>query len=426
MPSSQTPEQSPQPKHAAKSPAGNRRPVSASLDTPALLERLANSLGLLTQSAPLMILLYEPVSGQYVLRRSQGAGSLEESDFRFGPGSDLAQWLEARHTPIDLAGSQDRPPPPLDSTGTELFLPLRRQWEEPPGEPWGWVALGPRPGGEPYGPDDLALLTAIVDRAALAIENRRLVEQIAELEQAKAEFIDFVAHELKQPMTSMQGYAKMLIMGIGGELSDQQAQFVNVINANVARMGKLVNDLLEISRLEAGRIKLKIEQVPPKAIVDGALAATRADMEARGHALDVRLPEDLPPISGDRERLVQILTNLLGNACRYTPDGGTITVSVSAPEGIGAPLGYLLFSIADTGIGLSPEDLANLGKFFRADRDLVASQPGTGLGISIARRLVELGGGELEAESELDRGSTFSFTVPIAGDGENGSPPPAA
>jgi signal transduction histidine kinase len=410
MPSSQIPEQALQPKYTEISLADRPRPISDPLDTPALLERLANLLGPLTQSAPLMAFLYDPASGQYTLRRAQGVGSLEESGFRFSPGSDLARWLEARDTPIDLAGSQDRPPPPLDSAGMVLFLPLRRHGERPQDRPRGWVAVGPRPGGEPYSPDDLDLLTAIVDRTALALENSQLVKQIAELEQAKAEFIDFVAHELKQPMTSMQGYAKMLMMGIGGELGDQQIQFVKVINANVARMGKLVNDLLEISRLEAGRIKLKIEQLPPRSVVDGALAAIRPDVEARGHALKVRLPEGLPFISGDRDRLVQILTNLLGNACRYTPDGGTVTVSASALPG------YLVFSVTDTGIGLSPEDLANLDKFFRADRDLVASQPGTGLGISIARHLVELHGGELKVESELDRGSTFSFTVPIAQD----------
>jgi len=416
MPSSHIPEQPPQPKHATRSATSSRRPVSAPLDTPALLERLANSLRLLTQSAPLMIFLYDPASGQNTLRWAQGDGSLEESGSQIDPGSDLAQWLEERDTPIDLAACQDRPPPPLDSAGLVLFLPLRRHGKSPQGRPQGWVALAPRPGGGPYSPDDLDLLAAIVDRTALALENRQLIEQIADLEQAKAEFIDFVAHELKQPMTSMQGYAKMLMMGIGGELGDQQTQFVEVINANVARMGKLVNDLLEISRLEAGRIKLKIEQLPPRAVVDGALAAIRPDVEARGHALKVQLPEGLPPITGDRDRLVQILTNLLGNACRYTPDGGTIIVSAGEPEGSGALPGYLLFSVTDTGIGLSPEDLANLAKFFRADRDLVASQPGTGLGISIAQHLVELHGGELTIESELDRGSAFSFTVPIAQD----------
>jgi signal transduction histidine kinase len=206
----------------------------------------------------------------------------------------------------------------------------------------------------------------------------------------------------------------MLMMGIGGELSDTQNQFVQVINANVDRMGKLVNDLLEISRLEAGRVKLKLEQLQPKEVVDDALAAIHTEIETREHALEVHVPRDLPLFTGDRDRLVQILTYLLNNACLYTPNGGTICVTVSGPDPAVSPPGHLLFSISDTGIGMSAEELANLDKFFRADHDLIISQPGTGLGISIARNLVELHGGELTVESEPDQGSTFSFTVPIA------------
>jgi signal transduction histidine kinase len=257
-------------------------------------------------------------------------------------------------------------------------------------------------------------MTALVDQAALAIENSHLHESIAELDQAKVEFIDFVAHELKQPMTAMQGYTKMLMMGIGGELSDTQSQFAQVINANVNRMGKLVNDLLEISRLEAGRITLKLELLQPKEIVEDALAAIQVELEAREHSLEVRVPGDLPPFTGDLDRLVQILTYLLSNACMYTPNSGKICVSVNGPAPTAAPPGHLLFSISDTGIGMSAEELASLDKFFRADHDLVISQPGTGLGVSIARNLIELHGGELMVESEPDQGSTFSFTVPIA------------
>jgi two-component system sensor histidine kinase BarA len=206
----------------------------------------------------------------------------------------------------------------------------------------------------------------------------------------------------------------MLMLGIGGELSETQSQFAKVIAANVDRMGKLVNDLLEISRLEAGRIKLKLDQIQPHEIVSQALAAIQADLEARTHALEVQVPGDLPFVTGDRDRLLQILKYLLSNACMYTPDGGTIRVGASEPDPPAGPSGHLLFSISDTGIGISAKDLARLDKFFRADHDLVVSQPGTGLGISIARGLVELHGGELMIESEPDQGSAFRFTIPIA------------
>ena len=430
MASSQIPDQAAPSKQAKGSPANlqshSRRPVSAPLDMPALLEQLTDLLKLIAPSAPMMVFLHDPASNQYTLRQALGPVMPEESEIGFGLDSSIARWLGAHDHPLYLADNQGQPPShPLAHEerqaleGMVLFIPLRGGWGVPEDRPGGWVALGPHPTGKPYSPDDLRLMAALVDQTALAIENSHLHESIAELDQAKVEFIDFVAHELKQPMTAMQGYAKMLMMGIGGDLSDTQNQFVQVINANVNRMGKLVNDLLEISRLEAGRIKLKLEQLQPKEIVDDALATIQAELEAREHSLEVRVPGDLPLFTGDRDRLVQILTYLLSNACLYTPNGGTICVSVSGPDRAAVPPGHLLFSISDTGIGMSAEDLANLDKFFRADHDLVISQPGTGLGVSIARHLVELHGGELMVESEPDQGSTFSFTVPIAPGSEN-------
>lgn len=241
-----------------------------------------------------------------------------------------------------------------------------------------------------------------------------------DVEQARLEFIDFVAHELKQPMTAMQGYAKMLLLDIGGELNDTQRQFVEVINSNADRMGKLVNDLLEISRLEAGRTKLELAPVELGQIVDETLANCLAEVEARQHTLEVESPENLPPVMGDRERLVQILTNLLSNAYLYTPKGGTIRVDVGWPEGPALPPDHLQVSVSDTGIGISPHDLGRLEeKFFRADHELVHEQPGNGLGVPISRHLVELHGGKFMVESEPGKGSTFRFTMPIAPWGED-------
>jgi signal transduction histidine kinase len=242
---------------------------------------------------------------------------------------------------------------------------------------------------------------------------------VDQINRAKLEFMDFVAHELKQPMTSIQGYAKMLSMGIGGELSDTHKQFVEVINSNVDRMGRLVNDLLEISRLEAGRTKLNLAQVQLREVVNETIANARSEIEARHHTLQVVVPDDLPPVLGDRERLVQILTNLLSNASRYTPDGGTIRIAAIGHEYPELPPGHLCVDVSDTGIGMSPQELIRLeGNFFRADHDLVRQQPGTGLGVSIARNLVELHGGEFMIESELGKGSAFRFTVPIASKGD--------
>ena len=404
----------------------SNRPRSGSLvpdplDLPALWEQLADLLGTITGSAPMTIFCYDPASNQYTLRLARGTAAQAET----GPSLDssIPRWLGTHDLPLYVvdgevqAGShaleQEELQVPED---IELLVPLRGEWGVPEDRPRGWVALGPRPGSKPYNPQDLRLMAAVVDRAALTVENHQLQEGMAGLDRSGVEFMDFVAHELKQPMTSVKGYAKMLTLGIGGELTETQSKFVQVITANVDRMGKLIDDLLEISRLESGRIKLAPEHLQPREILDQALATTKSEAEARQHTLEVNVPGDLPLITGDRNRLLQILGYLLSNACRYTPDGGAIRISVSEPVPAAASPGYLWFSISDTGIGISPEDLVRLDKFYRADHDLVISQPGLGLGISIARGLIALHGGELTIESEVDRGSTFSFTVPIAQD----------
>jgi len=250
---------------------------------------------------------------------------------------------------------------------------------------------------------------------SLAIENQRLREDLRQAEMATGEFVDFVAHELKQPMTAMQGYSKMLIMGIGGDLTPTQRQFVDVIDANVERMGKLINDLLEVCRLEAGRTRLNLAPVSLKEILYETVVNNRAELEARHHTVEIDVPHDLPPVLGDRDRLVQILAHLVRNACRYTPEGGHVRLVAGEQEGDG-PAGHVWVRVVDSGIGLSPEDLIHLGeKFFRAEHELVQRQPGNGLGVAITRHLVALHGGELRVESEPGRGSTFAFALPAAG-----------
>jgi signal transduction histidine kinase len=282
-----------------------------------------------------------------------------------------------------------------------------------------WAAAGNAHAVFPIAYERLVTLTGgevldLVDQAAPALETAPSAEAAGEAESARLAFMDFVAHELKQPMTSIQGYARMLELGIGGELNDTQKQFVQVISSNAERMGRMVNELLEISRLEAGRIRLELAPLQIRQIVDETVAQLQADVEARRHVLEIDVPADLSPVLGDRGRLVQILTNLVSNACRYTPDGGAIRIMVSGPRRPQTPLDRVLISVSDTGIGLSPQDLVRVGeKFFRADHDLVRAQPGIGLGLAITRRLVELHGGELTVESDPDQGTTFSFAVPV-------------
>jgi len=183
----------------------------------------------------------------------------------------------------------------------------------------------------------------------------------------------------------------------------------------VDRMNTLVSDLLDISRIETGRLKLEIKPVAMQMVIEETLRTLRKHIEDKQQSLVVDVPEGLPDVMGDKSRLIQVLANLVSNAYKYTPAGGSITVEVR-PDGVAADgKQFLVCRVRDTGVGMSPEDLEKLGqKFFRAGDQRVRDVPGHGLGFSIAKNLVEMQGGKMEIESELDKGSTFSFTVPVA------------
>jgi signal transduction histidine kinase len=387
-----------------------------------LVTKIEQSLG----PAPVMVYLYDSDSGHYELHQASQGVESEDALLSIPCDGTLVRWLERCPDLIGAWPNQGQGPAQdlhsgeqklLERLGQALFLPLR-SWSLSAAtgrELCGWVAVGSRSSGQPYTPADWDVLTAVVSQAALGLENVRLHRAVREAEEGRSEFIDFVAHELKQPMTAIQGYAKMLTLGIGGEPTDTQRQFAEVISANAERMGRLVNNLLEVSRLEAGRITLTLAPTDLGEILGEAIAAARAEIEARHHTLVVDIPADLPPALTDRDRLLQILSNLISNAYKYTPEGGHLQITAEPLAEPGEPAAQLLISMSDSGIGMSGPEVARAGeKFFRASHELVRTQPGSGLGISIVQQLITLHGGQLTVQSEPDRGSTFRFTLPTA------------
>jgi len=255
----------------------------------------------------------------------------------------------------------------------------------------------------------LDFVVRLADHAAIAMENARLFAAVEAANQAKTEFISFVSHELKQPMTAIKGYTDLLVKGLAGDLTETQRSFLEVIRSNVNRMDTMVQELLDMSRIESGRLRLEIGQVALREAIEEAVRAIRQEIEARRQTLEVEIAEPLPPVRADRNRVVQILTNLLSNAYKYTPEEGRIRVTVQ-PNG-----GFVVCSVSDTGIGIAPEEQERLfTKFFRSQHPLVRSVPGTGLGLVITKSLVELQGGQIWVESEPGKGSTFTFTLPVA------------
>ncbi|MBA2753704.1 MAG: PAS domain S-box protein [Chloroflexia bacterium] len=237
----------------------------------------------------------------------------------------------------------------------------------------------------------------------------RDVTQEREVDRMKTEFVSLVSHELRTPLTSIKGYVDLLMEGEVGPLKDDQREFLGIVGSNAERLVALINDLLDISRIEAGRVELQRAPLDFSRVVAGVLASLRPQIEAKGQQIEVALPPGLPPIDGDMDRLIQILTNLVANAHKYTPAGGRITISARAGQG------RLEFSVADTGIGMTDADQAQLfTKFFRARNRTTQEVGGTGLGLTITRSLIELHGGEITVSSAPDQGSRFTVSLPTS------------
>jgi len=235
---------------------------------------------------------------------------------------------------------------------------------------------------------------------------------------AKSEFVAFVAHELKNPMTSIKGYAELLASGALGEVNEMQANFLSTIRANVERMSNLVSDLDDSAKIEANRLRLDFKPVNIPESVNEILSAAKRLVESKGQTLELHLPEQLPLARADEMRLSQILNSLVNNAHKYTLEGGVILIGAEIAANQWDPGGapqVIHFWVEDNGIGISIEDQARIfQKYFRSDDPLVRETAGSGLGLHITKNLVEMMGGRIWFESEVQKGTTFHFTIPVA------------
>jgi signal transduction histidine kinase len=297
----------------------------------------------------------------------------------------------------------------LPTTECQLTIPLKRE-----SEVLGLLTLE-SPDRNAFTEDQAAFATRLMDHAAVALTNARLYAQVQAANLAKSEFVSFVAHELKTPMTSIKGFADLILGGAVGPINDMQKQFLGTIRNNVERMATLVSDLSDVARLESGRMRLEMAPVDFGQVVEEVVRSTRSMVEGKKQKLIQILTPELPAVQADQIRLSQVLTNLVSNAHKYTPEGGEIVLmAVCEPT---AGNGQVLHvSVKDNGIGIAPEDQKKLfQKFFRAEDRLAREMaPGTGLGLNIVKNLVELQGGRIWFESEYRQGSTFHFTLPLA------------
>ena len=363
--------------------------ATALLSRKQLLERILDAVFYVTEAEEAGLMLVDAESGEVrtEIYRQRVPGGTHQ------PARRSAEELAAEAVRSgEVAGSE-----------TMLCAPLKS------GErATGVLAVANCMSGQPFSGRARQLLIGLADCAAIAFENAHLREKVRQADQTRSEFISFVTHELRTPMTSIRGYADLLAQGSIGPLEPQQKEFIGTIIRNVERMQVLVSDLRDMTRIETGQVNLEMRPLRVTEALESALRTTRPQIEARSQQLAVEVAENTPLVRADPARLVQILTNLLSNANKYTPKGGQIHVRVWREDN------DVHCAVSDTGIGIGPEDQARLfTKFFRSEDPAVREMTGTGLGLCIVKSLVELQGGRITVESARGEGTTVRFTVPV-------------
>lgn len=265
---------------------------------------------------------------------------------------------------------------------------------------------------------DLDFVTRLAEHASPAMANASLFDQLQRANAARSEFVGVVAHELKTPMTSIRGFADLLLGGVVGPMNEQQRNFLGTIRSNADRLTSLINDLNDVTKLQTDRMAMEMAPINFGDVVQETLRPLQRLIEDKGQRIDLQVSDKLPAIYADQNRLIQVMTNLITNAHKYTPDEGTIVITARPGRNVwdskGAPE-VLHVTVKDDGIGISEEDQAQLFKpYFRTTNPEALDQPGTGLGLVIVRGIIQQHGGQIWLESKLGQGSTFHVTIPLA------------
>ncbi len=247
-----------------------------------------------------------------------------------------------------------------------------------------------------------------LERRALLIELSN--QELNRMAKVKMQLLSEVTHELRSPLINIEKVSQLLLED-NAAVDAQHRDFLRMINENASRMMRLVNEFLDMSKLEAGALVLRRESVEVGPLVNEAAAAVARWRQSKGLALKLNITPGLPRVLADRDRIVQIIINLMSNAIKFTPEGGTITVEARLSDFSAVSAGAVEIRVTDTGIGIAPEKQKDIFEKYTT-LDPAGVLPGTGLGLPIARQLVELHKGTLSVKSSPGQGSTFSFTIP--------------
>ena len=399
------------------------RALSSTLNLEAVLQTIVTRATQLTEMAGCVIWEYDDQREQFCLRVSHYT---DDTDAAILParggvttipkGQGLTTQVMDERQPVQIPditveGAYESPVrKPLIDAGHRALLGVPLLSED---EVIGVLAVTRKTPGE-FEPEVIRLLSTFATQSALAIQNARLFHeieiksrQIEVASQHKSEFLANMSHELRTPLNAIIGFSEVLSEKMFGELNQKQEEYSKDIHASGQHLLSLINDILDLSKIEAGRMELELTDFDLPTALGSAVMLVRERAGRRSIALHTSIDNRLGEIQGDERKIRQVVLNLLSNAIKFTPEGGRIEVAAVARDG------SVEVSVGDNGVGIAPEDQERVFEEFRQVGTADKKAEGTGLGLTLCRKFIELHGGRIWVMSQLDVGSTFTFTIPV-------------